>query len=379
MVSNAFRQGRKIVGLGSTWSSRCCTKCCFRYWKKSRPLSDFAHLLDAHASAHPGMAAGLAVAHAGHDPQIWFAGPLRPGGAQPVAEDACWHIGSITKTFTATLAVLLSERGAVSLDAPIGPLLDGPDVHPDWQALTLRALLSHTSGLPPNTPVLAFLRPHRNRDPGEAAAVELTRLWHRPIKGKRGRFDYSNLGFVLAGHVLARATGRPWRGLVKTEICAPLRLSCLGLGPPCHPASPWGQRRLLWWHGSIDPAKPGSDNPPWLDAAGRLHMTLRDLTGWGQAYLDAGLGKRGAIISQDAACAMRHPGSGEAGIGWLVQRHEETGVTVVWHDGSNTMWRAILATVPDRGLVVALVQNRYEPAASDDLFKAVLTTALEQT
>ena len=108
----------------------------------------------------------------------------------------------------------LAESGVLDLDAPIETYFaPSGAMHTDWQSLTLRALLSHSSGLPANPSPFAWLRGY-GTDPSAALEDELARLWDDSIEGERGAFSYSNLGYMLAAHVIAAADGRSWRDLV---------------------------------------------------------------------------------------------------------------------------------------------------------------------
>jgi CubicO group peptidase (beta-lactamase class C family) len=191
----------------------------------------------------PGFAAGFVR---GDAPGVELAaGVTRRGGAQPVGSPGPWHIGSIAKSFTATLIVQLAAAGQLDLDAPLPELLPGEaaGMHPDWSAVTLRGLLSHTAGMPANLP---WRRLARSGGPGLRAArlAAMRQLWAQPVAGRPGRFVYSNTGYVLAGTVAEQVTGRSWEALIRTQIAAPLGLDSLGFGPPDGAAVPWGHRRV---------------------------------------------------------------------------------------------------------------------------------------
>lgn len=325
---------------------------------------------NGYARAHPNLAVALIVSRSEGD-EAFVAGPVRPGSDQAATLEGPWHVGSVAKPFTATLATQLAERGVLDLDAPIGAYLDAEDAHPDWQALTLRELLSHGSGLRSNPPITAWLR-WPEGDPSAAVEAELARLWDAPIEGERGTFAYSNLGYMLAAHVVASAAGRPWRDLIADEIAGPLGLASLGYGAPTGDGSPWGQRDIPLVGGAVDPTARLSDNPGWMDAAGRMHMSLPDLTAWGRAHLDACAGRPGAILSQASCETMRRPVTGHAGLGWLIGRPGPHGADVVWHNGSNTLWYAMLMLVPEHDAVVVMAQNRFDLEATDALLAEVL-------
>jgi D-alanyl-D-alanine carboxypeptidase len=303
----------------------------------------------------PGFAAGFVR---GDAPGVELAaGVTRRGGAQPVGSPGPWHIGSIAKSFTATLIVQLAAAGQLDLDAPLPELLPGEaaGMHPDWSAVTLRGLLSHTAGMPANLP---WRRLARSGGPGLRAArlAAMRQLWAQPVAGRPGRFVYSNTGYVLAGTVAEQVTGRSWEALIRTQIAAPLGLDSLGFGPPDGAAVPWGHRRVLGLTWAVSPDATWADNPAIIGPAGTLHLSLADLLAWGRAHLAACRGGRPDLIPAADCRAMQDPIAGPYALGWAVTDQPD-GTRVVRHNGSNTLWFAMLAMVPARDLVFAYVQN----------------------
>ena len=137
-----------------------------------------------------------------------------------------YHVASVTKAFTASLAVILHERGVVDLDQPVVKYLpEGVSIGttPEVGAtMTLRQLASHTSGLPRGVP-------------GRVQSVEgwyqlEPQLLYDHLANVTLDFDpgtdeeYSNLGFGLLGHALERAADKPFDQLLQGMICEPLQL-----------------------------------------------------------------------------------------------------------------------------------------------------------
>jgi CubicO group peptidase (beta-lactamase class C family) len=148
-----------------------------------------------------------------------------------------YHVASVTKAFTASLAVILHERGVVDLDQPVVKYLpEGVSISttPEVGAtITLRQLTSGTSGLPRGVPGQVQsvegwyqLEPQRLYD--HLANVKLHH--HDPLVDVKLRFDpdtsdgYSNLGFGLLGHALERAADKPFDRLMQKFVCDPLKL-----------------------------------------------------------------------------------------------------------------------------------------------------------
>ncbi len=314
----------------------------------------------AAAAASPRYALGVAIADGMSAPQLHTYGPRRSDVADTVAADATWHIGSISKSFTATLVIQQVDRGTLDLDAPIGDYLAGEaDMDPSWRALTLRQLLSHTAGLPANAGI-ASMRLRQTEELHQTRQKVLSGLWSKPVTP--GSFAYSNVGYVLAGYVLETVTGQPWETLIQTDIAAPLNLKSLGFGAPQGAADPWGHRNMLLFKKPVDPQEKGADNPAWMGPAGTLHMSLADLAAWGQAHMSACAGEAPQFLSAQACKEMQTEVDSQYGLGWVV-----SGDGHVWHNGSNTMWYAVLSIDPPRQAVIAVATNVMQPQRIDAL------------
>ena len=156
---------------------------------------------------------------------------------RPATTQTQYHVASVTKAFTASLAVILHERGVVDLDQPVVKYLpEGVSISttPEVGAtITLRQLASGTSGLPRAVPDQVQsvdgwyqLEPQRLYD--HLASVKLHH--HDPMVDIRLKFDpdtsdgYSNLGFGLLGHALELAAAKPFDLLLQEFVCDPLKL-----------------------------------------------------------------------------------------------------------------------------------------------------------
>ncbi|MFI6528340.1 serine hydrolase domain-containing protein [Streptomyces uncialis] len=165
---------------------------------------------------------------------VWkgAAGTAVRGTGRQVDPDGRFRIGSITKTFTATVVLQLVGEGRITLDEPVETYL--PGVLPDGDRITVRQLLNHTSGLydytddPRYVPVddaglARWVRTDRWRTYSAATMVAEAseRAPHFP-PGQGWR--YSNTNYLVAGMLVQRVTGRTWNQEVERRIVRPLRL-----------------------------------------------------------------------------------------------------------------------------------------------------------
>ncbi|MFJ8631456.1 serine hydrolase domain-containing protein [Streptomyces sp. NPDC093568] len=160
-------------------------------------------------------------------------GNLKTG--EPRSADDRYRVGSITKTFVATVLLQLEAEGRLSLDDTVERWLPGlvrGNGH-DGGRITLRRLLNHTSGIFNYTADEDFGRTYFLKDgffehrydtkkPAELVALAMT---HKPDFEPGTSWNYSNTNYVLAGMVIEKATGRPYGAEVRDRIIEPLHLT----------------------------------------------------------------------------------------------------------------------------------------------------------
>ena len=329
--------------------------------------------LDVWAKDVAPFAVGIGYQFADGDAQVRHAGTQHRWSNEALADDALWHIGSITKSFTATLIMQLEAEGRVALDAPIATYLQAYDGQFDssWGAVTLDQLLRHMARMPRDA--TTKVTPGTSRD---HRLEVLQANWGKPLDGPDER-TYSNLGYVLAGVIAEEVTGQDWRSLVQTRFAEPLGLTSRGVGAPVMYGTPFGHRAWLGVQFPTDPEKDSADNPAWMGPAGRLHMTMADLLKWGTAHNAACAGLDETLLPQASCQRMRATVEETFGYGWITQFSEPLGQRVVWHNGSNTMWYAIVIMLPDAGLVVATATNRADYQRTDEAAADIAARLLE--
>jgi CubicO group peptidase (beta-lactamase class C family) len=222
-------------------------------------------------------------------------GVLEHGRAERVTAAAAVPVGSITKSATATLAMVLVADGDLELDGPIGEHL--PELPGDGAAVTLRQLLSHTAGWASGP------------DSDDVATASVRRYvaehcGRRNVVAPPGTaFSYSNLGYVLVGHLLETVTGMGWREAVGSIVLRPL-----GIEPTFVPDGAAGGRPVAVGHsvsrvgGRVRPV--AQSLAPVEAPAGALALSAADLVALASPHL--GRGRPELLPPQDAA-RMRAP------------------------------------------------------------------------
>ncbi|MEW1831599.1 serine hydrolase domain-containing protein [Streptomyces sp. NPDC088196] len=179
-------------------------------------------------------AAGWAVRYAAYDPETDQGVELPPESRVPTRVDTPFDLASVTKLFTAVAAMQQIERGTLGMDARVGAYL------PDFRAaarhgITVRQLLTHTSGLRPELPL------YDCADDAE----RLSMLRREAPVGKPGEYVYSDLNLLLLQFVLERVSGRTLDVLIHDGITRPLGMTSTDFGP-CPGAAATEDQRRPW-------------------------------------------------------------------------------------------------------------------------------------
>ncbi len=303
---------------------------------------------------------GIGIAAALNNQQhIAVAGVRKFGGEQPVQSNDAWHIGSIGKSITATLIATLIEDGHFDFDTPFAAILPALACHSSWQRASIHQLLSHSSGLPANFPrQMSTQYPEAPLLPRARHDV-LAKLLRQSSPRRPGKFRYSNIGYTLLGHIAETVCEVPFEQLIQQRVFAAQGWRSAGFGVPKRTAeqSPiWGHKSFLWRKKPMNPASNESDNTMIISPAGCMHMNLSDLVKHGQFHLD------GARCSNPQFPArtwrqLHTPLIKDYACGWMTAKSETTGEPVLLHNGSNTLWYALLMLFPQSNLVLAFSAN----------------------
>lgn len=320
-----------------------------------------------------GMYGAYAAVRDGDDHWRGATGVADVDTGRPMRPDMPHRVGSITKTFTTVALLQLVEQGRVDLDSPIGEYL--PELVPGerGQAVTVRMLLNHTSGIGDYLPG-AF--PSLNEGSVDSLAEERFRTLtpkeligfglQAPPTGEPGeQHAYSNTNFVILGELLEKVTGTPAEKYITREVIRPA-----GLRHTYFPRSPFlpkpHAKMYESFYGLFDPPRDFSTyNMSWGGTAGAVVSTMDDLTRFYRALLG------GDLLSAEQLAEMQRtvptPEGGAYGLG-LYPVNLPCGQA--WgHDGA--VWGAgtLAFSSPDgeRQAAVGLNLMKYQTVSEDGL------------
>ena len=139
----------------------------------------------------------------------------------PATENTVYQLASVTKTFTATAVMMLVQEGKLALDDKITERL--PDLPTAWQKVTIRHLLSHTSGIKSYTSVRDFHKTSR-KDYAQRELLDL--VAKEPLEFTPGeKWNYSNTGYFLLGMLIEKVGGKPYGEFMAERIFKPLNMA----------------------------------------------------------------------------------------------------------------------------------------------------------
>lgn len=265
------------------------------------------------------------------------------------AAETRFQIASVSKHFTAAAVLLLASRSQLSLDAPVSRWFGG--CPQDWRAITVRHLLTHTSGLGhlSDFPALDLYRPIE-------PAQELGIFQQKPLLFAPGsRYRYSSPGYTLLAWIVEKTGGQRYASFLADRIFAPLGMATASAGDP-----PGGTGMARGYHGG-DPV-PSFDLATIGLGAGDIWCTAADLLRWDDAIAGGELlpaGQREAMLTPHAVTgsAPGREGWSFSGYGYGWQIGTVAGHRACFHTGDNSGYLAVNAWLPDERVTLAVLAN----------------------
>ena len=282
------------------------------------------------------------------------AGVRRRGSPEPFRTTDLVRLNSNTKAMTATmLATLVADRtfpnGWRTTIADVFPELRG-QIHADYYHVELDQLLRMTSGI-------KGYAEDRN-DPDHLAIPDLKERRYvvlrdnlqEPQEGLPGEFLYSSFGYMIAGAMAERLTGKSWEVLMQERLFEPLGITTAGFGAPSTPGNvdqPWGHYRDR--NGNWVATQ--RDTPLQVGPAGTMHISVEDWAKFIALWFPT---RTPAILDRATLDMLATARSHRYAAGWGVRTRN--GVTYLAHDGLNFVWhsRLVIDTAGGKAWLVAI-------------------------
>lgn len=268
----------------------------------------------------------------------------------PATPDTVYQSGSIAKTFTATLIMMLVERGKLGLDDKIN--LYFKEAPKTWQNITIRHLLTHTSGIYgyTNNPLNINFR----LDYTDEELFKL--IASKPLDFQPGdKFNYSNSGYVLLGMIIKNVTGKHWGDLAEEYIFKPLDMKTARIMSEADiiPNRAAGYRLVNGELKNQEYVSPSLNRV----ADGSLYLTVFDLAKWDKALYTEKLLKQSTLKQMWTLARLNNGKTADGyGIGWELEKLNNH--PVVFHCGAWQGFRGEIDRFINDKLTIIFLDNR---------------------
>lgn len=263
----------------------------------------------------------------------------------PVTEDTVFELGSLSKQFTAVAVMMLVEEGKIDLDASIAHHL--PEAPERWRAITVRHLLTHSSGIQEYLSIPGFME--------EAHAVahrEMSRLFFERLSlefAPGETWAYSNSGYLLLGDIIERVSGKPYWDFLRDRVFVPLDMSSTRSSEP-RALIPNRAAGYGWREGAYENRAALSEN---AYAAGAIVSTIRDMARRAAALHEGRLLKKTSWerIWTPLTVTGGGPPPFRYGFGWMIDDD------AVLHSGGTPGFSSAIRRARAGGLTVIVLAN----------------------
>lgn len=282
----------------------------------------------------------------------------------PVNDSTAFEIGSISKQFVSAAIMLLVQEGKIGLETPIHEYL--PALPSEWVGVTIRQLLTHTSGIPDYEEIRTYDVYRFRLTPEEVIQIAHSRPMD--FDPGQGRY-YSNTGYFLLSMIIERIEGRPLGQVLESRIFGPLDMMQTRMADPediiRHRASGYWVNKV----GELINRNP-TETSSTLGAGGIL-SSVYDLAKWDEALYGDQLLSAASKASMWSPAILPNGDNTEYGFGWRVMPYK--GLTSQSHGGQVAGFVANFSRFPDQETVFIVFLNRYR-VSSDRIKRAVLHT-----
>ncbi|MBD1877719.1 serine hydrolase domain-containing protein [Coleofasciculus sp. FACHB-T130] len=283
-------------------------------------------------------------------------------GSIPVTPQTLFRIGSVTKPLTGTAVMRLVETGKLDLDRPIKDYIDWFALSEEGAAerITLRMLMTHTSGLP--TDAQNFGR----RDPEGLEAYVRDQIPKYPIIAPPGKlYSYSNPGIMVVGYLAEVVSGKPFTQLMQELVFDPLEMQRTTFDPTVAMTYPIAQSHNQNEDGTLSVDRRFADNTAGYPA-GFVISTVLDLANFAMMHMNQGCFRDRQILSPQSVAQMQtlhadwYTAEG-AGYGLTFMVDPYKGIRRIGHNGAISSFGSWFLMVPEADVAVSLVFNRRAP------------------
>ncbi|HSE30311.1 MAG TPA: serine hydrolase domain-containing protein [Pyrinomonadaceae bacterium] len=266
----------------------------------------------------------------------------------PVTPETIFQSGSIGKQFTAAALMILVQDGKISLDDRVTKYF--PDAPATWQSITIRQLLTHTSGMQDFPPDLDLRRDYTEEE-------YLASFKKAPLSFAPGsRWDYSNAGYATLGILIRKVTGMFYGDFLKARIFEPLGMTTARIISEADivPHRAAGYRLVAGEIKNQQWVSPSTNST----ADGSLYFSILDLVKWDAALYSESPLRQSTLAQIFAPTRLSDGGTKGYGFGWFTDTMHNR--RIMFHGGAWQGFKSFILRFPDDKLSIIFFANSWE-------------------
>ncbi len=279
---------------------------------------------------------------------------------EPNDTTTIFELASVSKQFTAAIIQLLEQQGALGYDDPMDKYLKGIP----YPGITIRHLLTHTSGLPDYQ---AIMDAHwdKSKVANNNEIIEYLVKYHPDKRFEPGeKYEYSNTGYVLLASIAEKASGRDFIEMCQTAIFQPLLMTSTNIRTLNEKKS---IINFAWGHMYVEDKQryvradsfPSSNYTIWLGnrkGPGRISSNTTDLLRWDQALYSERILTNASKQQAFSPMKLKNDSTSNYGFGWDLKNDSKLG-RIVSHNGYNPGYKTIIIRFIDQNKTIIILSN----------------------
>ena len=279
----------------------------------------------------------------------------------PLKKTDIFELASVSKQFTAMIIMMLKEKGLLQYDDLVEKYLDVP-----YTGITIRHLLTHTSGLPDYQEIMDKYW-DKTQVAGNKEILAYLNQYHPPQLFEPGtRYKYSNTGYVILASIAEKASGRDYIEMANTEIFHKLHMKNTAIR---NLAEKTAVKNFAIGHIYVKKKNqyiradsfPSSNYTIWLGnrkGPGRISSTAEDLLKWDQALYTNTLISQQTLAEAFTPMVLKDGSTSNYGFGWEIINNNPSG-KIVWHNGDNPGYKTEIMRFLNQQFTLIILCNNY--------------------
>ena len=277
----------------------------------------------------------------------------------PLQTTDIFELASVSKQFTAMIIMMLKEKGKLSYDDSVGKYLEIP-----YKRITIRNLLTHTSGLPDYQDIMDKYW-DKTKVAGNPDCIEYLNKYAPPKHFEPGdKYEYSNTGYMLLASIAEKASGKDFIELCRTWIFRKLKMKSTDIRTLEEKKATknfaighiYVEERSKWVRAD---SFPSSNYTIWLGnrkGPGRISSTASDLLKWDKVLYKEKLIKQSTLQDAFTPMKLKDGSLSDYGFGWSL-RTDSTFGKIVSHNGDNPGYKTQIIRYIDKNKTIILLNN----------------------